>query len=38
ESKTANIKASDISSTRSSSSQEANQGETAVRDDSDHKI
>nr|VDD27037.1 unnamed protein product [Brassica oleracea] len=38
ESKTANIKGSDISSTHSSSSQEANQGEAAVRNDSDHKM
>ncbi|KAL0692291.1 hypothetical protein Bca4012_059471 [Brassica carinata] len=38
ESKTANIKASDISSTQSSSSQEANQGQTAVTIDSDHKM
>ncbi|CAN6850353.1 unnamed protein product [Brassica oleracea] len=38
ESKTADIKGSDISSTHSSSSQEANQGEAAVRNDSDHKM
>ncbi|KAF3569215.1 hypothetical protein DY000_02011340 [Brassica cretica] len=36
--KTANIKASDISSTHASSSQEANQWQRAVSNDSDHKI
>ncbi|KAJ4872577.1 putative protein phosphatase 2C 71 [Raphanus sativus] len=38
ESKTANIKDSDISSTHSSSCYEANQEQTAVRDDLDHKM
>lgn len=38
ESKSANNKASRISSTHANSSQEANQGKTAVRNDSDHKI
>ncbi|KAJ4887891.1 putative protein phosphatase 2C 71 [Raphanus sativus] len=38
ESKTANIKDSDISSTHSSSCYEANQEQTAVRDDLDHNM